>query len=431
MCRTLFLILLCIGEISATWPRARPPNSGRASARARALVARGGGDVEREKPVCTTSPLSGKILGYDPGRLHRWGFLRVWGVSVLANRFVWLQSAVVFGVAAVTGALTLCVRESDQSLLAGFEGLEDALHGMIIFLLGLFLSEVISRWWSLIFDCVGGLADAVDGASVLAASLLDDGAAPEERPTAEPAKATVARWGALSYALVFEGARGAAARDCVPKLSARGLLTTGEANALVAASGDGEADARVPWVWMARMWSARLRPTADPALPLALEQCLKGVSRVGDAKAYLDGQLPLPYVHLLTLMAKFNMLLMALTRGSAIATHLRAHAAAGVADKLIEAALDITRLFFVPVLYQGCFDLHAMLENPLGHDIIDLPERESEAALRAECAAFIQTRPDAAAHGDPPPGQTDNPPQGADTEASPQMQSAAFAWAAP
>ena len=35
------------------------------------------------------------------------------------------------------------------------------------------------------------------------------------------------------------------------------------------------------------------------------------------------------------------------------------------------------------------------------------------------------------AHGDPPPGQTDNPPQGADTEASPQMQSAAFAWAAP
>ena len=122
----------------------------------------------------------------------------------------------------------------------------------------------------------------------------------------------------------------------MPKLSARGLLTAGEANALVAASGDGEADARVPWVWMARMWSARLRPTADPALPLALEQCLKGVSRVGDAKAYLDGQLPLPYVHLLTLMAKFNMLLMALTRGSAIATHLRAHAAAGVADKLIE-----------------------------------------------------------------------------------------------
>ena len=398
----------------------------RARARARALVARGGARVESETPVCTTSPLSGKILSYDPARLHRWGFLRVWGVSVLANRFVWLQSAAVFGVAAATGALTLCVRESDQSLLAGFEGLEDALHGMIIFLLGLFLSEVVSRWWGLYFDCVGGLADAVDGASVLAASLLDDGAAPEETPSAEPAKATVARWGALSYALLFEGARGSAARECVSNLSARGLLTTGEANALIAASGDGEADARVPWVWMARMWSARLRPTADPALPLALEQCLKGVSRVGDAKAYLDGQLPLPYVHLLTLMAKFNMLLMALTRGSAIATHLRAHSAAGVADRLIEAALDVTRLFFVPVLYQGCFDLHAMLANPLGHDVIDLPERETEAALRAECTAFIQTRPDAASHGNPP-----SPNENPDPEPSSQIQSAAFAWAAP
>ena len=44
---------------------------------------------------------------------------------------------------------------------------------------------------------------------------------------------------------------------------------------------------------------------------------------------------------LLTLMAKFNIFLMALTRGSAIATHIKALGTGNFADKVIEASLDV------------------------------------------------------------------------------------------
>ena len=49
---------------------------------------------------------------------------------------------------------------------------------------------------------------------------------------------------------------------------------------------------------------------------------------------------------------------MSITRGTAIAAHLVAHASSdgnelGATGRLIEAALDVIRLFFVPILYQA------------------------------------------------------------------------------
>ena len=48
----------------------------------RGLAVRGGGADRRPY---STSPISGKVLSYDPQSLHRWGFLFVWAPSVLSN----------------------------------------------------------------------------------------------------------------------------------------------------------------------------------------------------------------------------------------------------------------------------------------------------------------------------------------------------------
>ena len=79
--------------------------------------------------------------------------------------------------------------------------------------------EVISRWWGLYFDCLGGLTDAVDGSVTLSAALLNVTAPP---PSTEGggvtaaaataaanhlARAQIARWGVASYALLFEARR--------------------------------------------------------------------------------------------------------------------------------------------------------------------------------------------------------------------------------
>lgn len=63
----------------------------------------------------------------------------------------------------------------------------------------------------------------------------------------------------------------------------------------------------------------------------------------------MDGKLPIAYVQLLALMAKFNMLLMALTRGASVAMHAKGH---GAATRWLAIVLEFTRLFFIPILYQ-------------------------------------------------------------------------------
>jgi hypothetical protein len=54
-------------------------------------------------------------------------------------------------------------------------------------------------------------------------------------------------------------------------------------------------------------------------------------------------------VQLLALMAKFNMLLMAVTRGASVAMHAKGH---GAATRWLAIVLEFTRLFFIPILYQ-------------------------------------------------------------------------------
>ena len=75
----------------------------------------------------------------------------------------------------------------------------------------------------------------------------------------------------------------------------------------------------------------------------------RSIGAIGDSLSYLDGKLPIAYVQLLALMAKFNMLLMAVTRGASVAMHAKGH---GAATRWLAIVLEFTRLFFIPILYQ-------------------------------------------------------------------------------
>jgi len=330
-------------------------------------------------------PPSFKVTQYDAGRLHRWGFLKEWGPTIFSSKFLWIQCASVLAIAACTCHVTLSNQSAGQSKLVGLsEGLEDALHALIIFLLGLFLSEVIARWWALVFDCLGGLTDACHGTVVLSMALL---------PRDAQAHRRLARWGTLSVALLFEQARKVCASESVPRLLARGLLTPEEAELLVTAElANRPLDPRIPWVWISQFWAdpstVRALEGKSTSLPLLMEQSLKGVSKIGDASGYLGMSLPLPYVHLLTIMAKFQMVFMAMTRGAAIAMNIH-DTESGRANQMIEVALDVIRLVVIPILYQGCFDMHAILDNPFGNDLVDLSLRETEDALKSELGDFI------------------------------------------
>ena len=98
-----------------------------------------------------------------------------------------------------------------------------------------------------------------------------------------------------------------------------------------------------------------------------------GIGAIGGT---LGQKLPFPYVHLLTFMAKFNMIIMSITRGISIASHIKyglftldaSLSKAEVTTKKFHSVfflvIDLLRMLFLPLVYQGCFELNVMMFNP-------------------------------------------------------------------
>jgi len=126
---------------------------------------------------------------------------------------------------------------ADVSMLADFESLEDALHTLIVFLLGLFLAEVISRWHAMFVNCQGGLVAAIDDVNILGKVYYPDD---------QEVNDNVLRWCLASHALLFMMAQDRDPSE-VSELVDRGLLTKAEADQMVAL---GTNDARLPWTWI-------------------------------------------------------------------------------------------------------------------------------------------------------------------------------------
>ena len=261
-------------------------------------------------------PATGKIVTYSPETLMgTWGVLCELGASVLRSRTIVQTCLGVFATASASAVMAYRNSHPDEGLLVGFEGLEDAIHAMIIFLLGLFLAEVIGGWKAMLVDDEGGLTGAIDEVCLLTAAHF---------PGDAELQARVLRWGLLSHALLFANAQNRGAGSALDELSRRDLVTPAERNSFLEA---GSVDARLPWAWMMRTFSDRAAlspsssssssPTATAtatATPLPFPQnslqtlhqtCLKGVGCIGNALCHVDGKLPFKYVHLLT-FSKFK-----------------------------------------------------------------------------------------------------------------------------
>ena len=376
--------------------------------------------VARHQSV-VQEPISGKIVSYEPRALMDYaGVLFELRLSVLKSRTMLIQGVSVLGIAAASAWVAYRCSNADEGLLSGFESLEDAMHQMIIFLLGFFLAEVIGGWKAMLCDDEGGLTAAIDDVCLLTATHF-----PEEHDLQQ----RVLRWGLLSHALLFSMAQGKGVAD-LDELVARGLLTADEQARLRSSNTN---DARVPWAWMMSAFRARAVALGEHATAAAApgrsrmlfpahslqtfhRTCLQAVGCIGNALCHIDGKLPFKYIHLLTFMAKFNMILMAMTRGAAIGVHchldtLRSH-------QILNIVLEVVRLIFIPILYQACFDLYAALHNPWNVEDHDFPEVALEKGVRNECMALMgeasssapSTRiPSVPAPNTPPP--TPSPPQ--------------------
>ena len=117
------------------------------------------------------------------------------------------------------------------------------------------------------------------------------------------------RWGLLSHALLFKDGSGEVAVD---DLIERKLCTQAEAAIIMDLEqrSPGASRAKIPWAWIAESFSradeeGRLHE-GETTLPLIHQKCTAATGGIGAIGGTLGQKMPLPYVHLLTIMAKFN-----------------------------------------------------------------------------------------------------------------------------
>eukprot|EP00930_Biecheleria_cincta_P075083 TRINITY_DN62274_c0_g1_i1.p1 TRINITY_DN62274_c0_g1~~TRINITY_DN62274_c0_g1_i1.p1 ORF type:complete len:420 (-),score=48.32 TRINITY_DN62274_c0_g1_i1:43-1302(-) len=255
-------------------------------------------------------------------------------------------------------------------------GLVDFLSSSLTFLLGLYISSVINRWWDMRVKSLATMWGAVDDLCLWSGAWLSSNSVADIS-----AQRIVRRYGLLALALMFKQARGT--DDNLEDLVEQGLLCNNEVLAL-----QGRASKpQVVWTWMAKFWQQLIDtgriPHAATNSPMIMGKCVEGRGAAGLAGVYTGTQLPYAYTHLLALVANVTLALMAVAVGIACAA----------TDKLLQAApVPLARLLLFLTIFDGLLAITVRLENPFSsHDVMDFPNLQFHLDMANETSAFAES----------------------------------------
>merc|ERR1719329_267310 len=256
------------------------------------------------------------------------------------------------------------------------------LNRLVPFLLGLFISLCLRRWWTIrtaylqkVFSCGAQLSFWLRIALPEKASWVGK---------------RVERDFLLAHKLVYLAAGRTREADMLKQLLEEGHLTASEVRRLdrrvnmlpeTMKVPDGVYDfafAMLPFFWSAHLiyrvflfgnktggvHGVSLPP---PVLVKMLSYCMDARQGVENISMVLAAPLPFPYVHLVCLLVHLSALFQCLQSGLALA----AEPVLGVQRIVFELVL----LLAMNSLYCGLLCLAVVLWNPFGDDIVDLPQR--------------------------------------------------------
>jgi hypothetical protein len=321
--------------------------------------------IEKTKVVTLAYGISGmpKLLVYDLKKLITYG-----GVFTALTRGTIFR--VDGGVIKHVAVLCLVFTAVAVGMWAGIENLETLdtgslqelasyMNGFCPFVLGLYVSLALTRWWALRVQALGSVFDAVANSAMLVSCVL---ANPEHRVVRD----LVVKWGMASIFLLVKAAR-EDTRDA--DLVAKGLLSESELEKLQGISLHGRA--MVMWAWIMRISQETFeaargpRPHA-PKLMAVFNQCIAARNGIQVIHTYLQTQLPFAYVHLLTLLINVNNLVVTIKCGAVfIVSYAK--------DDHQTMGYQILMLLLVPVLYHGLLSISYVIQDPFGEDMLDFP----------------------------------------------------------
>lgn len=248
------------------------------------------------------------------------------------------------------------------------------LNTFIPFVLGLYISLVLARWWAQRIEGIGKVLDSLQNVCLLVASELpnEDFFQFHEQ---------IISYGLASVALVVRTCRGKhEIIDLGP--SHYNLLTEDELRIL----GDVPVRPRpaLLWSWILSLCT---KVYEDQSIPPGkqrdiIQQVVIARNAISLIWTYLGTQLPFAYVHLVTFIVNINNVLASIKCGIVFMMALQQ-------KSWVHAASQVIFLCLMPVLYQGILSVAYMIHDPFGEDLLDFPIMAFQEYANAQCISVV------------------------------------------
>jgi predicted membrane chloride channel (bestrophin family) len=364
--------------------------------------------IEKTRLITYGIGTTGKrqVVAYDHDRLVTWGGLP--GIlarpSVFRLRFSLAQQFLVICTVAFLTYLVMARSISDSANTIAATGTDPRLYwkkqvapivqlatyanALVAFLLGLFISLSIQRWWVLRSVFIQGMVKA-------SRNLVFSMAACLPGKEHDDVRQRIARYCLLSNRLLFMCARGDLCEHYLGFCVEEGLATKDEVDELLSAlrcheiappvAGALDCDvAEIPWLWNCRLvhilFKAGLFP--PPVMALMHRLCIDARNAISGVEMQMNSQLPFAYCHLIT----------TLVQGSVLLSSVKCGMLVSLATSPLAVACETTFHICLSMVYLGLLSMTAVIADPFGDDVIDFPAAQMQQQLWRGCCLIDAMR---------------------------------------
>jgi hypothetical protein len=255
------------------------------------------------------------------------------------------------------------ILESDSGAAIETDSLEKisvTMNQVVPFVLGSYVALALQRWWSIRYDGLAEIFNAIVDIQMLVACILH----PDRL---RPIRTLIMKWGFASIFLLMKAVRGnASMTDMLYKC----LLSEAELHVLQEVA-DLHGRAEVLWAWILRLCHESFDDACGP-MPYSIQLnkisdlCMRGSDGINIILINLDTPLPFVYVHLITLLVDINTMFF-------VAKTAVFSSVAFAAGDYSRMGTELLQCILVPLLYRGLLAVAAQIFDPFGDDVLDFP----------------------------------------------------------
>lgn len=300
----------------------------------------------------------GYVVKYNVNKLSTLGVFCTFHGTVLKSPVMWLDESLVallfFGVAS---GVYWGLREDSVVWVAKIEshtrGFVGVMQTLAAFLLSFYVALSVKRWWAMRTHGVGAVVKACAELQLFLSQFVT-----ADELYLQP----IRRYARASLIMIWLNNEDVATED---PFAEKELLTTDEWHVLSGFVNHPQ----IMWVWITKIVATlKEKGFIDDGhlLTMLLERCSSGRSGVQSLQTSVNTQIPLIYVHLLTLMVKVHNIFLAGFMGVIFPKYL-------IEKDYIICFQVAARVFFLTFLFNSLLTIAEMLHNPFTGDSNDFP----------------------------------------------------------